>query len=336
MKNKPILIALTVIFIGSAKALAQDAVFTQWENMTLYFNPALTGNFEGLLRLSANHRNQWASFVKDNPYRTSAISAEYKFSTGSVRKISFGALALRDKAGNLDFKNTSIIFSSSVIQHLGNPDNLPHSIAIGFNVGMSARRIDFENAQWPGMMPPMDINEKNNFADVSAGLLWQYRSNSHFSFNLGTALHHLNRPNISFYDSSVSKLYHRFNLHGHVEIPLVHKFSIVPSFLFSSQGPSDQLLFGLNNRWYPKLHNPNFVQLGFFAKTTKNYNGRDITIYVVSATVEINSFLAGFSFDRIQPIESNAYEFSVGYTFRVHGSKGTVGNLYHPPPGIIP
>lgn len=330
MKNKPILIALTVILIGSSKALAQDAVFTQWENMPLYFNSALTGNFEGLIRLRANHRNQWASLLKDNSYQTSAVSAEYKFSSGSVRKISFGALAIQDKAGSLDFKNTTINFSSSVNQHLGNPNNLHHSIAIGLNVGLTTSKIDFENAQWPGGMPPTGINEKTNFTDVSVGLLWQYKSNTHFSFNLGSALHHLNRPNVSFSDSSVSKLYQRFNLHGHVEIPLVQKFSIIPSFLFSSQGPYEQLLFGFNNRWYPKSLNPNFVQLGFFAKSTNNFNGRYITIYVVSATVELNSFLAGFSFDRFQEIESNAYEFSVGYRFRVHDSKDTADNIGYP------
>ena len=103
--------------------------------------------------------------------------------------------------------------------YLGNPNNLHHSIAIGLNVGLTTSKIDFENAQWPGGMPPTDINEKTNFTDVSVGLLWQYRSNTHFSFNLGSALHHLNRPNVSFSDSSVSKLYQRFNLHGHVEIP---------------------------------------------------------------------------------------------------------------------
>jgi hypothetical protein len=60
------------------------------------------------------------------------------------------------------------------------------------------------------------------------------------------------------------------------------------------------------------------VQLGIFAKSTKNYNGNEINTYVLSATVEINSFLLGFSFDRFEEIESNAYEFSVGYVFGMH------------------
>ena len=104
-----------------------------------------------------------------------------------------------------------------------------------------------------------------------------------------------------------------------MEIPLIRTFSIVPSFLFFSQGPAEQLLFGFNNRLYPKSGNPNFVQLGLFAKTSKNYDGTTpVNIYVLCAAVEINSFLVGFAFDRYQNVESNAFEFTLGYTFGTH------------------
>lgn len=318
MKNNSILIALTLLFIANSKALAQDPVFTQWENMSLYFNPALTGNFDGLLRFRVKYRDQWESLLKDNSYQTSAVSAEYKFSRGNSRKISVGTFGILDKAGSLNSRNNAINFSTSVIQNLGNPDNSHHSIAFGLNVGLASRKIDLDNLQWPGGMTPTDINEKTNFTDVSAGLLWQYRSNTHFSFQLGSALHHLNKPNVSFYKNSVVKLYHRFNLHGNVEIPLTQKFSMVPSFLFSSQGPAEQLLFGFNSKWYLKSLSKNFVQLGVFGKSTNNYYGRAINIYVLSTTVEIKSILFGFSFDRFQELKSNAYEFSVGYTFGMH------------------
>jgi type IX secretion system PorP/SprF family membrane protein len=273
--------------------------------------------------------------LKDNSYKTSAVSAEYRFSNSGDREISVGALFIKDKAGSLDFRNGSINFSTSVVQNLGNPDKALHSIAIGFNVGWANIKLDYENAQWPGP-PPTDINDKTSYPDVAAGLLWQYKSKAHFSFQLGSALHHFNSPNVSLSDSSVSKLNHRLNLHGNVEIPLFRSFSMVPSFLFSSQGPSEQLTFGFNNRWYPKSSSQNFVQLGIFAKTTKNYSGTtDVNIYVLSATVEINSFLVGFSFDRFQNVESNAYEFSIGYTFGKHDSKGKAGNIGYSQAGIV-
>lgn len=315
MKTKSILFTLIITLLAGTTALAQDASFTQWENIPLNFNPALTGNFDGQLTIRAKYRNQWESLLKDNSYRTSALSAEYKFPTAKVRQFSVGVLGIQDKAGSLEFRNTGIHLSSSVTQHLGNPDHPLHSIAFGANVGLTNRKIDFENAQWPGGPPPTDIDDQTSFADVSAGILWQYRSNTHFSFQLGSALHHLNRPDVSLSHSGAERLYHRFNLHGEVEIPLIHAISVIPSFLFWDQGPSEQLLFGFSSRWYPAASKPNFLQLGFFAKTTNNYYGRDINIYVLSATAEINSFLVGFSFDRFEGIESNAYELSLGYTF---------------------
>ncbi len=336
MKIKSLLFTLTLMFFAGSKALSQDAVFTQWENMPVYLNPALTGNFDGLLRLRAQHRNQWRSLLGANSYKTSAVSAEYKFSNTSTRKISIGALFINDKAGSLDFRNGSINFSSSVVQNLGNPDKAHHSIALGFNVGWASKKLDYENAQWPGP-PPTDMNEKTSYPDLSAGLVWQYKSNTHFSFQLGGAMDHLNNPNVSFSDTGVYKLNHRYNLHGNMEIPLVRSFSMAPSFLLTSQGYSEQIAFGINNRWYPKSSSPNFVELGFFAKTTKNYSGTtDVNIYVLSATVEINSFLVGFAFERFNELETNTYEFSLGYTIRGHGSKGTAGNLGLMEPGIVP
>ncbi len=312
MKNTSVLFIITLIFFSVSSTLAQDARFTQWENMPVYLNPALTGNFDGLLRLRAQHRDQWRSILKDNSYKTSAVSAEYKFANASTRKISVGAFYIKDKAGSLDFRTGSINLSTSVVQNLGNPDKALHSIALGFNVGWVSSKLDFENAQWPGP-PPADINDRTSYPDVSAGLLWQYKSNAHFSFQLGSALHHLNSPNVSFSDTGVHRLNHRFNLHGNIEIPLVRSFSMVPSFLFSSQGSLEQLTFGFNNRWYPKSSSPNFVQLGIFARSSKNYSRSEINTYMLSATVELSSVLLGFSFDRFEEIESNAYEFSVGY-----------------------
>lgn len=312
MKNTSVIFTLTLIFFTVSSTLAQDALFTQWENMPVYLNPALTGNFDGLLRLRAQHRNQWRSILKDNSYKTNAVSAEYKFANASARKISVGAFYIKDKAGSLDFRTGSINLSTSVVQNLGNPDKALHSIALGFKVGWAGSKLDFENAQWPGP-PPADINDRTSYADVSAGLLWQYKSNAHFSFQLGSALHHLNSPNVSFSDTSVYRLNHRFNLHGNIEIPLVRSFSMVPSFLFSSQGSSEQLTFGFNNRWYPAASSPNFVQLGIFARSSKNYSRSEINTYMLSATVELSSVLLGFSFDRFEEIDSNAYEFSIGY-----------------------
>lgn len=328
MNNKSILVVLSLLFLIGMNVLAQEPVFSQWENSPLYLNPALTGNIDGQLRLRTQYRDQWRSIYKDAGYKTATVSADFKFRNANIRKINIGALFFRDKAGSLDFVNEGIYVSSSIFQPLGNPDNSHHSIAIGLNAGWASRKINFADAHWPGGVPPEDFRDKIGYPDVSTGLLWQYKCKTHFSYQLGMSLYHLNKPNISLFNNSLEKLSHRLNLHGNIEIPLVKSFSIVPSFLFSSQQPSEQLLFGFNNRWYPKSSSPNFVQLGIFSKTTKNYFGiSDISSYTLSATVDINSILIGFSYDRFQKIESDAYEFSVGYIFGKQIINDKAGNI---------
>lgn len=308
MKYTKTLIILTIFLFTNTKASAQDATFTQWENMPLHFNPALTGNFEGTLRFRAKYRNQWQSILGKSSYRTSAASADYKFKTGDKRQFSLGFHALSDKVGSAVFKTNTYNLSTSLVQKI----NTNHSIAIGFSGGLGNNSLNTDSLRFA--TPEPLLNSKVDYGDVSVGLSWQYVRDTHFSFQLGAAFSHVNKPNVSLRQNGDSRLESRFNLHGNIEIPLTEKVSLIPSFLFSKQDFYEQLLFGFSGKWYLKSADTNFVQVGLFAKTATNFNGVDVNVYVLSASVEIKSILLGFSFDRFSRIGSNAYEFSAGYT----------------------
>lgn len=317
MKNATILLALIILCCANTTASAQNETFTQWENMPIHFNPALTGSFEGMLRFRANHRNQWQSILGKSSFKTTAASVDYKFGLGDKRKLSVGFHTIIDSGGQ-SLSSESYNLSTSVVQTLGNPNSSHHAIALGFEVGMHNNKIDLDNISWgTGNAGPPIIeifNPNIKFADVSAGLTWQYLTKSHFSFQFGSAIHHLNRPNVSFNRANEARLSLLLNLHGNVEIPLFDKMSLVPSFLFSKFDVDDQLLVGVSNKWYFKSTDANFVQVGLFTKSTLNFDGRAFNVYVISASVEVDAILLGFSFDHFQGINSNAYELSVGYT----------------------
>jgi len=318
MKYPIIAVVLSILFFTHFKILAQDPTFTQWEHMPLHFNPALTGDFEGEFRFGLKYRDQWRSILQEDAFKTGVASAEYKLAKGDKRKISLGFYTLLDKAGESDFTTNSYQISSSIIQNIGNPEDAHHSIAVGVQLGMVAQKVDVTQLGFgpDGMLFEDNFEPKKKYPDLSIGLLWNYHSKTHFSSQFGAALNHINRPNTSFSGNSVSRLSARFNLHGHIEIPVANQISMVPSFLFLRQGPSEQLLFGLSNKWYLNQTNGNFVQFGFFGKLTKNFNGRSINAYAGSAIIEINSILVGFSYDRFPNVltGSSAYEFSLGYT----------------------
>jgi type IX secretion system PorP/SprF family membrane protein len=315
MKNKTLLFIffLTLSYFGTK---AQDPFFTQWETMPLYFNPAMTGDFEGMMRFQAKYRNGHANILGENSFRTMAASAEYKFAQGEKRKLSLGYYSLLDKAGSLELRNNRHQLSAAVSQYLGDPQAAHHILSIGFNGGLGSRSINLKDAEWGGP-PPTDLeNYRNHFFDFSTGLLWRYRSLSHFTFQLGGSMHHIHQPNVSITRNGEEPLRIRYTLHSQAEVPLLNSLSLVPSFLLESQGPHLHSIIGVAGKLYFNPTSTNFIQLGARMLPVKNFD-REISLHtwVLTATLELQSISVGFAWDRNnlfgRPI--HGYEFSVGY-----------------------
>lgn len=304
-------ILLLFLHAYQAQLLAQDVIFTQWENMPIYFNPSLTGNFKGNIRLRTKYRDQWRALLGKNAFNTSAASFEYKFNEGSKRKLSLGMHALLDNAGQ-SLSTNSYNLSTSISQNLGDTKDAHHNISLGFNLGVVTKKLDLE---WSPGTEPEDFKSKISYPDFSSGINWQYISQNRFQFQLGSGIAHLNKPNVSFFETGTVRPDLRYTIHGVAEVPIMAKISLAPSFLYFKQGFFDQLLFGLAGKFYFKANEFDFLQLGLLAKTTQNFDGRDVNVFVLSTMVELNGILLGYSFDRFQSTESNAHEFSLGYVF---------------------
>ena len=59
---------------------AQDPSFSQFFASPLTLNPALTGKFNGDLRVAGNYRNQWPTVNK--AYVTSTLSIDFNSAAG--------------------------------------------------------------------------------------------------------------------------------------------------------------------------------------------------------------------------------------------------------------
>ena len=82
-------------------AVAQDPAFSQFFASPLSLNPALTGKFNGSLRVAGNYRNQWPQI--NNAFITSTASIDgnilgSRLPAGDAWGI--GALAMTDKTAN--------------------------------------------------------------------------------------------------------------------------------------------------------------------------------------------------------------------------------------------
>lgn len=305
--------------ISSKSVNGQNAFFNQWETVPMLVNPALTGNFEGKLKFRATYRDEAVPYRQNDFTKTTATSLEYKLPIGNACKLNVGFNGSHELKGLFGMTNTSYNIAASVVQSLGNLESSHHEISLGFNAGMVTRKIDFDIATWltegpDGPLPEEILKPNFRFADLSAGLNWSYVTTNHFSIQVGSAFHHLNKPNTSFNKAVNRDLTIRFNLHGNVEIPMDKNMSLVPSLFFNQFGDTEQLLYGLSGKWYFKSADTNFIQLGILTKTAFYDDDRRNNTYIIATSVSINSIQFGISYDRLQEGFRRAFEFSVGYT----------------------
>src|ERR1700710_1294902 len=104
------LLLLMLLFKGLT-GVAQDHLYSQFFNSPLYLNPALTGQFEGDLRMNLIYRNQWTTVPGNLSYISASVDYNVPRFGGGV-----GLLVTRSSEGTAYLDNTNIsgLYSYSV------------------------------------------------------------------------------------------------------------------------------------------------------------------------------------------------------------------------------
>src|ERR1700712_3413113 len=90
-----------VLYLMPQSAIAQDPAFSQFFSSPLSLNPALTGKFNGQLRVAGNYRNQWPQI--NNAFITETVSVDGNILNGKLAEgdaWGVGLLAMSDKTAN--------------------------------------------------------------------------------------------------------------------------------------------------------------------------------------------------------------------------------------------
>jgi type IX secretion system PorP/SprF family membrane protein len=279
---------------------SQDLHFSQFNSAPLNINPALTGLFDANMRVVLNHRNQWQSVTV--PFLTSSVSFDMNLEPASESDdvIGIGLVCNRDKAGDSEFGTIQGNLSLSYTKHVG--DKL--FITYGMQAGMAQRSINYQNLTFdsqfigdqfhPHASTWENFTDDNfTFFDASAGLNVFKEISESKNLNLGAALYHLNTP-----DQSLKKgyfpLYRRLGIHGHSDIGLSSKISLLPGFLYLAQGPNYQLNFGSYVR-YRITKRDETVRRAFYTGCWMRVKDRDALI--LSARFDYNKLNVGLSYD---------------------------------------
>ena len=303
-----------VAFLGfflATKVQGQDPMFSQYYASPLYLNPGLIGSVKQP-RLIFNSRLQWAKLP--NAFTTYAASADYLVEDWSS---AFGLLAMTDKAGSANLRNTSI--HGMYAAKIRIAEGWVFSPAVSF--GYASRSIDFDKLVFGDMIlhngPTTDdaighLGNQNYF-DFSSGAVIYNKT-----FWAGFSGYHINEPNYSLLGED-AKLPMRLSVHGGFRIPIKHAIlsksklsSIAPSFVYKAQGEFQQFDIGTNVIFDP-------VMVGLWYRgipTRKNYSeqaSQDAVIFILGLNLKFIE--VGYSYDftisNIGPQSGGSHEISV-------------------------
>jgi len=237
----------------SISMLAQDIHFSQFWAAPLHVNPAQTGFFDGVARLSAQHRTQWKAISK--PYQTFSSSIDLPMIKRPYRQevYGFGTNVYRDVAGDSDFGTTQFNLSFSYIKSLNRRNN--SFLSFGLQAGAAQRTINYSELHFDeqfhnGRFNPNTGNTENFarenfiFGDVSAGLNWVYQPRNRQMWNFGAAIFHLNKPKQSLFNDDDVRLDMKIIGTANTSINLDKDIVLNPMIITSFQGTYKEIVLG--------------------------------------------------------------------------------------------
>ena len=299
-------LVLLLLISSVLQTRAQDPNFSQFFVSPLSLNPALTGKFNGTLRVAGNYRNQWPAFTR--AFITSTLSIDAPILTSRLAETDtwgVGVMAMTDKTA--DGILTANFVSVTTAYHKGLDEDGLHQLGVGFQGTFGGRRLDgsrldFEDeldlqGTWTNTSDePINNKQVNiNYFDFSAGVLYNGSTDGYNNFYAGVSVYHINRPRESFSgDAGLYVLNPRITANIGGSLPVGADKYLHLSGMLSTQAKALNIVVGgaLAMNVNGDETNPTNVYLGAF---TRFSNLNDAIIPHVG--LEWGAFRLGASYD---------------------------------------
>jgi len=294
-----------------------DPHFSHYYAYPIWLNPALTGTFDGQMRLMANFKNQWESI--SNGYNTGGLSMDFH----PTSKVGIGFNILDQSAGTAGYNyfNGAISFSYAIPIS----DDGYKKLSFGLQAGLINRSFNPSKLQLDdqynadlGFDPTLpgfeNFSATNSFIfDSSAGIFY-YDSDPEIPVKPfgGIGVAHLTDEKDPFaVEGLKSTLPMRFTIHGGIKIITSDLLDITPHFIYVRQ--QNSLIEGIGAYSELKLKEDNGLILGAM------YQIND----AVTATVgyHLKNMQIGISYDfNTTPLNAaingqGGFELSISYIF---------------------
>ncbi len=320
-----------LIFFLNDVVHAQDPSFSQFFASPLTLNPALTGKFNGALRVAGNYRNQWPSVNK--AYITSTISVDLPIFQNKLAegdRWGLGMMAMTDKTANGILNSNYFALSTAYNKTID--QNGLHQISVGFqgtyaNKTLDGPRLHFldglqlDGTWLPSASEPVNLQVVTaSYFDMNAGVLYNGSFNGTNSVYFGVSMYHLNQPKESFLGIDNITVPTRLTVHGGGYFPSASSGNTwYVSALYNKQSTGSELVFGgaLEMSATTDDNKPVNVYVGAWARTNNvadaiiPYVGLDYGDFNLGMTYDIN--ISAF---KVATVGRGGIEISLIYTVK--------------------
>ncbi len=324
MKLKTVIFSLfTGLF--SMYTNGQDPIFTQYFLVPESINPGFTGFLE-TTSAGVMHRSQWTNlkYKIDTNY---AYASTWLENSNSGVGVSF--LNHRENFTGYNFLQANINYAYRIEL------NYEWYFRPGIEVGYGGKSFGFQNLLLrdqinissetinPVSIDPLQLNNRIHFIDISTGLLF-YTENAW----IGTAVKHLNKPNIAMAEEGNIPLEMFYNISGGYEfdfgqvittfLPLETRMMVTANFM--KQGEYNRLDIGGSLIF-------NHFTIGVTTALNpikKTDNSHTLTSVNIFSGLKYENFKFGFSYDANTSNIGNTggvFELGLVYQFDVEARK---------------
>ncbi len=246
-------IYIICLLVSIQKIQAQDPHFTQYYAAPMLMNPALTGFFNGDVRVSGCYRSQWPSI--QYPFLTGTVSADANAFKGGIKDgdiLGVGFTGLFDKTNNGGLKTNALSASFSyhkLLDRFG-----VNRLGVGAMATYNTRTLDYSKFTFGQQLTPLGFDNtlptgestngfSTNYLDYSVGIIYSAITDVS-SFYCGGSVYHFNQPNESF-NGPVHTVKPRFviNAGGNSNIGEANKLFYSAAYMKSEY--STDLIFGV-------------------------------------------------------------------------------------------
>lgn len=312
------------------KVNAQDPHFSQFFASPLTLNPALTGKFDGDLRITGNYRNQWPTI--NRAFTTTTVSIDMPIMRNQISSTDtwgVGLMGYSDQSANSALKFNYLAASTAF--HKGLDEDGNSQIGAGFQATYSNMLLNVSDLKFEDQLTPFGFtgttNElfdnttlKNNYFDLNAGVLYSGSTSDKNYFYGGISMYHITRPKQQF-TGTFFLINPRTTFHGGGYFPVGATGTVHLSALYSMQaGASETVFGGAYQAPFGEGEKPASIYFGAWMRFNDAiipYIGLEFDDFRLGATYDVNtSSLKSASNSR------GGIEISLIYIKKAPGSKG--------------